>query len=408
MGRSSTLNNFKQAWPFITDGFVMDTADPDQMGRLKIWCPALDGEHYSISNLPWAEYATPFGGVTVDFPAGRSGAVSHGPVSYGFWALPKINSQVLVFLLNGEPNRRFYFASFYDIHRNRSLPGGRNAKADRTAGPWTDTYDPLEPASTNAKSAFVDLNDPITQTRGPSERQVAQAADIKDGSEGYAKCPADERYLDPQTYCWTTPGHHFITMSDAPDNCRVRIKTCEGNQVILDDSNERIYVSTAKGETWVELDEDGHIHIYGSKSISMHAGEDVNISANRNINLNAQGTINILSEADTNVTGGNVHLKAGGQIAMSGCKADINSTDTKVSGGQVNIKSDGVLAMSGYAVTANSHKSPGDGDNDRVVFPGGDAADAICANSAAGPSIMPEHEPFIRPANTSRNSHFKG
>jgi hypothetical protein len=404
----SAFSNIKQAWPFITDGFVMDTEDPDQMGRLKIWCPALDGENYSIANLVWAEYATPFGGVTVDFPAGRTGAVSHGPVSYGFWALPKINSQVLVFLLNGDPNRRFYFASVFDLHRNRSLPGGRISNKDRTPGPWTDSYDPLEPASSNAKAAFGDLTGAIAQTRGPFERQVAQDADVKDGTNGYGKSPADNTYLDPQTYCWTTPGHHFISMSDNVDNCRVRVKTCEGNQVILDDTNERIYVSTAKGNTWIELDEDGHVHIYGAKSISVRAEEDINLAANRNINLNAQGTINLLSEADTNISGSGVHLKAGGQLAASGCKVDINSTDTKISGDQVNIKSGALLALSGYEVTANSHKAPADSDKDQVVFPGGDAAEAICANAAIGPSIIPAHEPFERPVNTARNSHYKG
>ena len=72
------------------------------MGRLKIWCPALDGEHYNISHLPWSEYCSPFAGITQDFPAGPGKKVSNGPVAYGFWALPKLNAQVLVFLLNGE------------------------------------------------------------------------------------------------------------------------------------------------------------------------------------------------------------------------------------------------------------------------------------------------------------------
>lgn len=445
MSHKHVLENFRHHYPFITEGFVMDNEDPDQMGRLKVWIPAIDGEHYVIEHLPWTEYATPFGGVTFDFPAGVSGAVSPGPVGYGFWAIPKINAQVLCFFLNGDHNRRFYFSSYFDTHRNRSLPGGRNQTDSRQPGPWTDTYDPLEPAHSNLKQAFSDqTGSPIAQTRGVNERQVAQAADIKDGSEGYANSAADGKYLDPQTYCMVTPGHHYITMCDAPDNCRIRIKSTEGNQIILDDTNERIYISTAKGNSWVEIDQDGHISIYSAASVSVQADEDINLSAGRNVNIESQGGINIKSVGDTKITGGNVHAVANAQMAVSGCKVDINSTDTKIGGDQINVKSKGtismqgqnlevkgdagaklsggkvdinsggVLALSGSPVTANSHTGPGDGDMDQVVFPGGDAAkagdavDPVCATPATGPSIIPGHEPWIRPANTTRNKYFKG
>lgn len=46
---------FGESFPFITDGIVKDTEDPQQNGRLKIWCPSLDGENVDIDFLPWAE-----------------------------------------------------------------------------------------------------------------------------------------------------------------------------------------------------------------------------------------------------------------------------------------------------------------------------------------------------------------
>jgi hypothetical protein len=107
MAKKHILDNAKFQFPFIIEGFVMATDDPSQMGRCKIWCPALDGETYSIDTLPWAEYASPLAGVTNDFPAGRDAAPNKGWASYGFWAIPKIGAQVLVFLLNGNHARRF-------------------------------------------------------------------------------------------------------------------------------------------------------------------------------------------------------------------------------------------------------------------------------------------------------------
>lgn len=299
-----------EQFPFITEGIVKDTDDPQQNGRVKVWCPALDGEDFDATLLPWAEYASPLAGTTNDYATGRNSTKSEGPVAYGFWAIPKVGSQVLVFLLNGDPNRRVYFAGMFGLHRNRSLPTGRNDSENGAPGPFTDVYSPLQPAFDNLRVAFQNqMSSPQARTRGWQERQVAQDQTEKDGKEGYATNPVDGKYLDPQTYCLVTPGHHVFLMDDAADNCRIRLKSCEGNQVIIDDSNERIYISTAKGKTWIELDEDGHIHVFGSQSISMRAGKDVNIYADRDFNVEA---------------GRNVNLKAVNGQAMMTAKKDIN------------------------------------------------------------------------------------
>lgn len=284
----------QQIFPFITDGIVKDVEDPQQNGRVKIWCPALDGEHLDLDRIPWAEYATPFGGVTNNFKVGRNKTTQEGPKSYGFWAIPKIGSQVLVFLLNGDPTRRFYFASFYGMHRNRSLPFGRNLNETNEPGPWTDSYNELQPSYDNLRIAFQDRMSSIqAKNRGFFERQASQAKTEKDGVDGYAKDTSDGKYFDPQTYCLTTPGGHFIVLDDAPDNCRVRMRSTEGNQIIIDDTNERIYVSTAKGKTWIELDEDGHMHVFGSESVSVRAGKDVNLYADRDLNVEVGRHINM-------------------------------------------------------------------------------------------------------------------
>ena len=44
------------------EGVVVDNDDPKQLGRLRIYCNVLDGPKFTREKLPWADYATPFGG----------------------------------------------------------------------------------------------------------------------------------------------------------------------------------------------------------------------------------------------------------------------------------------------------------------------------------------------------------
>jgi hypothetical protein len=454
-------------FPYITDGIVKDTEDPQQNGRIKIWCPALDGEDFDVDLLPWAEYASPFGGVTTDFSAGRNNTRSSGPAAYGFWALPKLHAQVLVFLLNGDPNRRFYFASYFGLHRNRSLPAGRNI--DPTVnppptGPFTDAYEPLQPGYDNLRAAFQNkVDSPQARSRGAWERQVAQDKTEKDGKDGYAPNPIDEQYLDSQSYCLVTPGHHTFLMNDSPDNCRIRLKTCEGNQVIIDDSNERIYISTARGKTWIELDEDGHMHVFGSQSVSVRAGKDINLYADNDFNVEAGNNVNIKAVKGTMKMSAqsDIHIRsAAGSVYQTACNefhicstngyfvsaSEINqSSDSSIintaNGGSIELKSsnginfgagesgssmnlhegsfkiqaqeieiDGGKMLNFGAQTVNTYASGGSGGSYTPFTTStkpSPAPGAECAVDAESPSVVPGHEPWKRPASAkARNKNW--
>lgn len=356
----------------LIDGVVVDTADPQQMGRVKIWCPAIDGQTYEIINLPWSNYVSPFAGQTLNYPGGAEGAITAGYHSYGFWAIPKIGATVMVAILYGDVNCRYYMGSTFGDHGNRSLPAGRN----RPAGPMSDTLDPVEPTTSNLKAQFSNkLDSPQAQSRGAYERQVAQDRDLKDGTEGYSNGVV-KNDLDPQTYCLTTPARHTILFQDSPINSRVRIRSSGGHQIIMDDANERIYISTNQGKSWIEMDSDGHIHLYSSASVSIGAGEDINMAANGSINLNA---------------GGDINLGAGGSLRLTGC------SDTSISGKVVNITSGGqmnILAAGALLASASAIHLNGPG-----------ATSAPCANK---PTVIPNHEPWERPVSkNNRGPNWK-
>lgn len=432
---------------FIMSGVVLATDDPDQMGRVRVWIPALDGAVYDIANIPWADYASPFMGYTVEYPAGEAIIKNNSDAAYGFWAIPKVGATVYVFCLNGDADQRVFFAGSARLHRNRSLPAGRNLDDLNQPGPWGDTGDgsgrlnAIQPAYDNIRTQFQGLvNSPQAKTRGAYERQAAQAKTDKDGAEGYSTNPADPSYLDPQTYCFSTPGRHALIMQDDPRFSRLRIKTAEGHQVIFDDANERIYISTSKGFNWIEMDQDGHINIYGGDSISIRSGGDLNFFADKNINFEASGGINMRAtggdlklaaqgnmqmqvngnivqtacgffdmSSETNLkltAASNLDIHAHANLALTGDSAinaktsqgvkiqgssgiDIKGGAVKIGGTSVDVAG-GAVTVTGAPLSLN--KIPAQVPSDATA-----ATDASCAESADSPSIIPGHEPWTRP-----------
>jgi hypothetical protein len=366
----------------LMEGVVVGTNDPQQMGRLKIWVPAIDGDYYNIQDLPWAIYVSPMAGQTLDYPAGPHSELTEGYMSYGMWCIPKSGSLVIVGFLYNDPNRRIYLGSYFREHGNRSLPTGRN-RSDIAKAPVSDTYDAIEPQTENLNTQFRNnLVASEARTRGAYERAVAQDKTDKDGTEGYQtnliepKDDAGNPKYESQTYTWSTPGRHALIFQDNPSNGRIRVKTAAGHQIILDDANERIYVSTAHGKNWIELDQDGRVHLYATDSISISTGGDFNLTAVGNLNLDAGGSVNIQA-------GGDLKLAGCGSANLSGAGVNIESTAS------FNILASGSLLQSASEIHLN----------------GPSAASAECPDA---PSVIPTHEPWVRDLSKgSRNKFWK-
>lgn len=408
------MKQYSDSIPFIAEGQVVDISDPDQMGRVKIWIPSIDGEIIDVDNLPWADYASPLFGFTVEYPHGSGSSQNSSDAAYGIWAVPKIGATVYVFFLNANPDVRCYFACSTRLHRNRSLPAGRNTDPNGRQGPWGDSGDgkgnliPLQPAYDNLRIQFQNkLNEPQAKSRGAVERQVAQAKTNKDGLEGYSNGAKDQSSLEPQTYSWTTPGGHALIFQDDPTGARVRIKTGDGNQIILDDANERIYISSAHGKSWFEMDKDGHVHVYGASSLSMRAGKDVNIGADGNVNIEAKNNVNIKAGKNANCSsGGETNIASVGSASISTCE-DFNLTSEKNT--KITTTLDvHVLAQQSMRLTGRSGVDFSGGAYANISasiinLNGATAAVATaakCASQASGPSIIPSHEPWVRPEST--------
>jgi uncharacterized protein (DUF2345 family) len=460
----SLIEDFPQGVPFIMEGQVVSVDDPDQMGRVKAWIPSLDGDNYDVEQLPWTSYAPLFGGFTVAYPAGGNpaAATNISETSYGMWAIPKLGSTVFIFCSHGDPAARFYFASSPRLHRNRSLPAGRNFDNSGNPGPFGDAQDtsgnfnPIQPAYNNLRTQFngnVTASEAVT--RGAYERQVAQANFNKDGSEGYSTNPADDSYLDPQTYCIVTPGRHAFIIQDDPRMARMRLKTASGHQIIMDDANERIYISTALGNSWLEMDQDGHVNVFSTDSISVRTGKDFNVYADGNINMEAGKGVNIkANDGDIRAeTSESLQIQANSNIVMAACgyfdvgsdgKLHITSGDTLNihAKGDMNTQTDGELNVSVggsiFETAGSDHNinaggsvaqtsagnfdvnvggaytlSAGNGVNidagaAAIAPTANEASDASCPDLPADPSVVPGFEPWTRPATSgTRGPNWK-
>lgn len=320
-----------------TVGIVTDTNDPSQNGRVRVICMAWGDTTYDDTHEgEWAQYVSPFGGTVSSMTRGPGIDHAEGGATYGFWAIPKIGSQVIVMCLNGNPRHRIYMGCVFDPHSTNSLPHGRytyddshpaldkNGNPSLPAGPFTNGEGFLEPLNTNMKAAFSNYGGENFEWKSRAADYTATAVDIENLNDSFSAVADDKLVedngrlitqgyqlsrIDPNStansnlpnydshvYCLTSPGFHAMSMDDRQENCRMRFRTTSGHQIILDDTNERIYIATAAGNNWIELDQCGNIDIFSNKKINVHSVEDINFTSDKSIKLFAGKDIHLCAD----------------------------------------------------------------------------------------------------------------
>jgi len=365
----------------FTVGTVVDTNDPQQTGRLRILVPGYgDNPSMPVGDVPWAMYISPLGGSVSNIERGSDLDPGDGPVSYGFWSIPKIGAAVVVTCIDGDPMSRAWVGCLHTERLAHTLPHGRFIGDD---GPLDSTEKPIQPLYDNQTGAFGKrANNYEWKTRGADYSASATASGfyLNDGiskvadteGNGYGvsqiepdvKSEATGKNYDSQVYSWTTPGFHSISMDDRVENCRVRIRTTSGHQILMDDTNERIYINTCDGLNWIELDQDGNIDVYSTTKISIHSEGDINFSSNKSIRLTADDAIHMKTAACHIQTSSDFNVKVGGDGMIT-------------AGGTLNLKSSGQLLQQGSQIHLN-------GPSPKT------AADALLTNR------VPDHEPWAR------------
>lgn len=320
----------------VTLGVVIDVDDPLQAGRVKVFCPTLNDDPKQLEYVPWSVYVSPVAG-SINNSAytrgvGDGKAESEGAIHYGFWGVPELGSHALVTCVDGDFRRRVWIGCVPEHEETNTMHVGRwkweNGKVD---GPLTSSDKPIEPLYSNMKQAFQEKNDsPEWKTR-VADYQISALRDdygqlpnnkkqtYKDqtnasilenepnewthetlGAHGYDWSSFKNlgAYLSSKAYGWSTPGMQSFVMDDRPFNNRIKLRTSTGHQILLDSTNERIYVATDKGNNWLEMDSNGNIDIFSATRVSISSTEDINLSAGRTIRMYAGESINMYAGHD--------------------------------------------------------------------------------------------------------------
>jgi uncharacterized protein (DUF2345 family) len=190
----------------------------------------------------------------------------------------------------------------------------------------------------------------------------------------------------------------------------------------MDDTNERIYIATAKGNNWIEMDQDGNIDIYSANKVSVRSQGSINMTSDDTIRMHGAKGVHIFSGSDVRIeattdisarAGQNIRTHAGASVYLQ------SDQSTHIQAGQtlfataaqdVNIKANNNANLTSGA-TMNLYAADSIlGTASIIHFNGPTASTATSASNADEQPAMwtnrvPTHEPFARSMTKTDFSH---
>ena len=294
-------------------GFVKNAKDVQRNGRLSVWVPELG----SAPDLPtgWitVNYCSPFAGATNVTTASRTDIKSfeNTQTSYGMWAVPPdINNEVLVMFINGDPSKGIWIGCLFNQFVNNMVP-----TVPANSKNWQYPGKAVPSSEYNKWDLTATVPDNTTRPYSKTKFEgVGNQGLIRDANRGVTTTSA-RRESPSQSFGIATPGP-AVDPSAKPENIRrkggssfvmddltgseyIQLSTKTGAQIKIDETNGFIYLINRDGTSWVQMDKDGNVDIFGANNISMRAQRDVNIRADRNVNIEAGQNIFIKAAKDT-------------------------------------------------------------------------------------------------------------
>ena len=398
--------------PYI--GKVKNNLDPTRSGRLQVYIPDLaSGSEDEPEFWRTVSYASPFMGVTTQPDSNKQNSFSRVKQTYGMWMVPPdIGNLVLCTFVAGDPNRGFWFACIPSTLGHHMIPGiagsatvdSDNIENSRVKSAYNNKPTVVTEFNENKDdldfSNFVNEKKPIHEeqylillNQGLDEDYVRGIVSSSSKREAPSTVfgistpgrPANDAAQNPgrqnqknisgevreEDYSVPTrKGGHTFLMDDGnyQDKDRlIRLRSSGGHQILMNDSENILYVGNSTGSVWIELTGPGHLNIYTSKSVNIRAEEDINFHADRNINLNAgqdilmssgknirqqSEVIELNSRNDCTVFAG-AALNLGGEGSVN---ANSNGTTNVLGSGGVNVVGSTVKLNQGHSGSANFSK----------------------------------------------------
>lgn len=393
--------------PFI--GIVRNNIDPTRSGRLQVYIEQFAGDDPDDESL-WrtVSYVPPFYGTTNPGPNAENtvGTFTSNPQSYGMWFTPPdINTAVICFFVEGDPNQGFYLGCVPDIGINRMIPAiGATRRFQLGNGPQDQYFagaTQLPVTEINADNIAISQDPRFFDQPKPVHSYLAgillQQGLIKDTVRGSIGS-SSQRETPSSVYGISTPGKpiyqgglnerdiktqlergevrpqdiqviarrggHTLVMDDGDlegkDNL-VRIRTAKGHQITMSDDGDCFYIIHANGQTWIELGKQGTVDVFSTNSVNVRTQGTINLHADKDINMFAGGAINMKSTTMKMQATGSLDLLGDGQLKIYsknfiGIKSDgslalrSSSSGTWNAGGKMNLEAGCISLNSGGAL----------------------------------------------------------
>lgn len=326
-GRVSSYGGAYQA-------IVKDNRDVQRMGRLRVWIPEMGSRPDDEGGWITVSYCSPFAGATnPDNLENNPRIDNNSQTSYGLWLVPPdIGNIVIVMFINKDPTRGIWIGSLYQQFMNNMVPGipaEENFQHDRLL-PTTEYNkrgrdrprdDMLRPELREVSESIANqglINDTLRGAGNSSARRESP-------SEVYGLLtPGPERENKPGT----RPGGSQFILDDKPGEEKIRIRTRSGVQLLLDETNGQVYVINKNGTSWLQMDADGNVDIFGAENFSVRSQKDINLRADRDVVIEGGRDVKIRASKDYignaagaigqpgSGQGGDILLDSGGNLAV--------------------------------------------------------------------------------------------
>lgn len=374
-------------------GKVMNNVDPTRSGRLQVYIESF-GDNSENDSTKWVtvSYLPPYYGITPDVGGSDStvGSYPGNPNSYGMWFTPPdLGVYVLCVFVDGDRNKGFYIGGIPKNGLNHMIPaigaesnyipGNPNQEA------YFDNAPQMPVTEINTKNEridnagrFFDQSKPIHSVVAASMFQQGLSKDIERGpirsssqrespsscfgfstpgtaiyqgglqpSEAQEKISSGEvKPQDLQVIGRT--GGHTLVMDDGDlsgNNKLFRLRTSKGHQIMMNDTDNFIYLIHANGQSWIELGAEGTVDVFSTNSINLHTQGDFNFHADRDINMFAGRDIKMRAKQDIK------------QEALRDYSATAQASMSLYSKSTLYVKADGTLGLQSYNGTWNSGKN---------------------------------------------------
>lgn len=441
------------------EAIVISHVASTKMGQLLVYIPDFGGEKTDPKNQIPVSYCSPYYGYTYGTnnqdtnPDAPDAQFTTGQ-SYGMWMVPPdVGNKVLVVFAAGDRGRGYWIGCIYDSMSHHMVPGLSRNVGSNADGTNNDKSKPPNPANSalglaNGESvstvveAYVKSGETLkgdaikTSPRYVHEWQnlilVGQGLDkdkvrgaisssslrespsnvygistpgrsVTEGAKQVSSTPAENK---DQAIIARKGGHSFV-MDDGDatgvDNL-IRLRSSGGHQILMNDTEQILYIASANGEQWLEFSSDGSINVFATKGFNLRSKGEMNLHADKSINIHSGDTVNINGTTAVNVTSqtavnvkspGTVTVGANGQLQLFG-----KGGASLLSGAGLNMSSNGDCNMTGTKINMGGGSSPDipsieittkslQESTFNTVWQKSGTFESIC-------SVAPAHEPWLQ------------